>query len=57
MRGVEAATVGPLDRVGSELRALLDAGATEIWAAPVPVGDNSMASIRHKTDALLESLN
>lgn len=53
----EAAIVGPLDRVASELQALLDAGATDIWAAPVPVGDDPKASIRHTTDALRELLN
>jgi F420-dependent oxidoreductase-like protein len=53
----EAAIVGPLDRVAAELQALLDAGATDIWAAPVPVGEDPKASIRATTDALRELLS
>jgi F420-dependent oxidoreductase-like protein len=51
----DAAIVGPEDDVANELRALLDAGATDIWAAIFPVGEDRRAS-RQRTHALLKEL-
>ena len=38
----------------SQLQSLLDAGATDIWAAPFPVGDDPKASLRRTRDLLME---
>lgn len=51
----DAAIVGPEDAVEAELRALIDAGATDIWAAVFPVGDDRRAS-RARTHELLKGL-
>ena len=51
----EAAIVGDEAAVAAQLQELLDAGATEVWAAPFPVGDDRQAS-RARTRALLKSL-
>jgi F420-dependent oxidoreductase-like protein len=51
----DAAIVGPEDEVEAELRALVDAGATDVWAAIFPVGDDRKAS-RERTHALLKGL-
>ncbi|HEX7166334.1 MAG TPA: TIGR03564 family F420-dependent LLM class oxidoreductase [Acidimicrobiales bacterium] len=51
----EAAIVGPEDEVAKELEALVAAGATDVWAAIFPVGDDRRAS-RHRTRALLRDL-
>ncbi|UGT62009.1 TIGR03564 family F420-dependent LLM class oxidoreductase [Nocardia asteroides] len=51
----EAAVVGDEKSVESQLRALLDAGATDIWAAVFPVGPDRVASVR-RTRELLRSL-
>lgn len=51
----EAAIVGDEASVAAQLGALLDAGATDIWAAPFPVGDNRAAS-RARTLDLLKAL-
>ena len=50
----EAAIVGDEASVRSQLQALLDAGATDIWAAPFPVGDDRKDSLRRTTDLLRE---
>jgi F420-dependent oxidoreductase-like protein len=50
----EAAIVGSEQAVAKQLHGLLDAGATEIWAAVVPVGDDRRASARRTTDLLRE---
>ena len=42
-------------RVAAQLEALFDAGATDVWAAPFPVGDDRSAS-RARTRALLKEL-
>ena len=39
----------------AQIEALFDAGATDVWAAPFPVGDDRSAS-RHRTAALLKEL-
>jgi hypothetical protein len=40
--------------VRTQLQSLLDAGATDIWAAVFPVGDDKRASVRRTTDLLRE---
>jgi F420-dependent oxidoreductase-like protein len=51
----EAALVGDEQRVGDAVGALFAAGATEVWAAPFPVGGDRSAS-RRRTRALLGDL-
>jgi len=51
----EAVIVGDEDSVTAQVRALFEAGATDVWAAPFPVGDDAAAS-RARTRALLSSL-
>jgi F420-dependent oxidoreductase-like protein len=51
----EAAIVGDEDDVAAQVRALFEAGATDVWAAPFPVGDDAPAS-RARTRALLSDL-
>ncbi|MDQ1725831.1 MAG: hypothetical protein QOG52_2859 [Frankiaceae bacterium] len=50
----DAAIVGNESSVRAQLQALLDAGATDIWAAVFPVGDDRTASRRRTTDLLSE---
>jgi F420-dependent oxidoreductase-like protein len=54
-RPAEAAIVGDEDSVAAQIRALFEAGATDLWAAPFPVGDDPSAS-RARTRALLADL-
>ena len=51
----EAAIVGDEDSVARQIRALFEAGATDVCAAPFPVGGDAAAS-RARTRALLASL-
>jgi alkanesulfonate monooxygenase SsuD/methylene tetrahydromethanopterin reductase-like flavin-dependent oxidoreductase (luciferase family) len=51
----EAAIVGDEAAVASQLQGLIDAGATDIWAAIFPVGDDTSGS-RRRTRALLQEL-
>jgi F420-dependent oxidoreductase-like protein len=51
----DAAIVGDETRVAAEVQALFDAGATDVWAAAFPVGDDRAAS-RQRTRALLKEL-
>jgi F420-dependent oxidoreductase-like protein len=51
----DAAIVGDEASVTAQLEALLEAGATDIWAAPFPVGEDRSAS-RARTRALLKDL-
>jgi F420-dependent oxidoreductase-like protein len=51
----EAAIVGPEDKVATALEDLVAAGASDIWAAPFPVGDDRSES-RRRTRALLREL-
>ena len=51
----EAVIVGDEDSVAAQVRALFEAGATDVWAAPFPVGDDAAAS-RARTRALLADL-
>jgi F420-dependent oxidoreductase-like protein len=50
----DAAIVGNEASVRAQLRSLVDAGATDIWAAVFPVGDDRRASVRRTTDLLRE---
>jgi F420-dependent oxidoreductase-like protein len=50
----DAAIVGNKATVRSGLQSLVDAGATDIWAAIFPVGDERAASVRQTIDALKE---
>ena len=51
----DAAVVGDEASVTRQLQSLVDAGATDIWAAAFPVGDDRRASLQRTTD-LLRSL-
>ena len=51
----DAAIVGDEASVAEQITALFEAGATDFWAAPMPVGENRSAS-RARTRALLEEL-
>jgi F420-dependent oxidoreductase-like protein len=51
----EAAVVGDEDAVTAQIEALFEAGATDVWAAPFPVGDDRSAS-RTRTRALIKEL-
>ena len=53
-RSADACIVGDEDSVAAQLRALVDAGATDVWAAIFPVGADRKAS-RARTRALLEA--
>ena len=50
-----AAIVGDEANVTAQIEALFEAGATDLWAAPFPVGDDQSAS-RARTRALLKEL-
>jgi F420-dependent oxidoreductase-like protein len=52
----EAAIVGNEASVAAQLQSLLDAGATDIWAAVIPAGEDRRASMRRTTDLLKELL-
>jgi F420-dependent oxidoreductase-like protein len=54
-RSADACIVGDEDAVADQLRALVAAGATDVWAAIFAVGDDRKAS-RTRTRALLEQL-
>jgi F420-dependent oxidoreductase-like protein len=54
-RSADACVVGDEDAVAAQLRALVDAGATDVWAAIFPVGEDRRTS-RARTRALLEQL-
>ena len=51
----DAAIVGDEATVAADIQALFDAGATDVWAAPFPVGEDRSSS-RHRTRALLKEL-
>jgi F420-dependent oxidoreductase-like protein len=48
----DAAIVGDEAAVAAQIQALFDAGATDVWAAPFPVGDDRSASRRRTRDLL-----
>jgi len=51
----DAAIVGDETAVTAQIQSLFDAGVTDLWAAPFPVGEDRSAS-RHRTRALLKEL-
>jgi alkanesulfonate monooxygenase SsuD/methylene tetrahydromethanopterin reductase-like flavin-dependent oxidoreductase (luciferase family) len=51
----DAAIVGDEDAVGDQIRTLFAAGATDVWAAPFPVGADRAGS-RSRTRALLAQM-
>jgi F420-dependent oxidoreductase-like protein len=51
----EAVVVGAEESVAAQVLALFEAGATDVWAAPFPVGEDARAS-RARTRALLAGL-
>ena len=51
----DAAIVGDEVAVTAQIEALVEAGVTDVWAAPFPVGDDRSAS-RARTRALLKEL-
>ncbi len=53
----QAAIVGDAASVRLQLQNLIDAGATEVWAAVVPVGEDKRGSARRTTDLLRELLS
>src|SRR5262249_31156617 len=54
-RPADVAIVGDEADVAAQIEALFEAGATDVWAAPFPVGDDRAAS-RARTRALLVEL-
>jgi F420-dependent oxidoreductase-like protein len=50
----DAAIVGDEPSVRAQLQGLLDAGATDIWAAVYPVGNDRTRSVRRTTELLKE---
>jgi F420-dependent oxidoreductase-like protein len=50
----DAVIVGDEEAVARQVRGLFDAGATDLWAAPFPVGDRQVS--RARTRALLAAL-
>jgi alkanesulfonate monooxygenase SsuD/methylene tetrahydromethanopterin reductase-like flavin-dependent oxidoreductase (luciferase family) len=50
----DAAVVGNEAAVRTQLQSILDAGATDIWAAVFPVGDDRKASLQRTMDLLRE---
>jgi F420-dependent oxidoreductase-like protein len=50
----DAVIVGDEGAVADQVRALFEAGATDVWAAPFPVGDDTTASRRRTRDLLRE---
>lgn len=50
----DAAIVGDESTVRAELQALVEAGATDVWAAPFPVGEDPRASLRRTRELLME---
>jgi F420-dependent oxidoreductase-like protein len=50
----DAAIVGDEASVRSQLQGLLDAGATDVWAAPFPAGDDARASLRRTRELLMD---
>ena len=53
----DAAIVGDEGSVRDQLQGLIDAGATDIWAAIIPVGEDRRASTRRTTELLQELLD
>jgi alkanesulfonate monooxygenase SsuD/methylene tetrahydromethanopterin reductase-like flavin-dependent oxidoreductase (luciferase family) len=52
----DLAIVGNEETVASQIRSIVDAGATDVWAGIFPVGDDPTASLRRTTDLLASLL-
>jgi hypothetical protein len=52
----DAAIAGDEKAVKQQLQAVIDAGATDIWASVIPVGDDPLTSQRRTLDTLRELL-
>ena len=52
----EASIVGDATSVRAQLEAILDAGATDIWAGIFPVGEDQAGSVRRTYEALAEMI-
>jgi F420-dependent oxidoreductase-like protein len=52
----DVAIVGDERSVTAQLQSLVDAGATDVWAGVLPVGDDKAASLRRATDLLSDLL-
>lgn len=50
----DAAIVGPAASVRAQIRALVDAGASDVWAGIFPVGDDPAGSVRRSYEVLAE---
>lgn len=48
----DIAIVGDERTVAAQIRAIVEAGATDVWAGIFPVGDDATASLRRTTDLL-----
>jgi F420-dependent oxidoreductase-like protein len=53
----DAAIVGDEASVTAQITALFEAGATDVWAAPFPVGEDRSASRRRTRELLIELAN
>jgi F420-dependent oxidoreductase-like protein len=53
----EAAIIGDKRSVQRQIQALVDAGATDVWAGVFPVGDDPASSLERTRDALRELLD
>jgi F420-dependent oxidoreductase-like protein len=53
----DAAIVGAEASVTAQITALFEAGATDVWAAPFPVGEDRSASRRRTRELLIELAN
>jgi alkanesulfonate monooxygenase SsuD/methylene tetrahydromethanopterin reductase-like flavin-dependent oxidoreductase (luciferase family) len=53
----DAAIVGDEAAVTAQIQGLFDAGATDVWAAPFPVGDDRSESRRRTRELLKELAN
>jgi len=53
----DVAIAGDATSVARQLQAVIDAGATDIWASPIAVGDDPAASVRRTLDTLRELLD
>jgi F420-dependent oxidoreductase-like protein len=55
-RAADVAIIGDEEAVKAQIRALFDAGATDLWPGPIVVGDDPDASLRRTLDVLRELL-
>jgi F420-dependent oxidoreductase-like protein len=55
-RAVDVAIIGDEQAVKGQIRALFDAGATDLWSGPIVFGDDPDTSLRRTLDVLRELL-